>query len=1068
MDAFVHTPDMSTMMSSLSLATDGDDDSWAVSTGAAPVLCGRTRETLQLLKAYQQVTIDQSPSKAQQVVVVHGESGTGKTALIQETLRELVCDSQGYFCTGKFFQNSGVQEPYSAIMAAFSDLCDFTSQSEDFGEDRRREIQQELGPDGHLLSKVISSLQPFILGDYKQVHDVDIDNQKESAFATFKVACKNFLHVMSSRKHPVVLFIDDIQWMDEGSKQLMNMFLHDTELKNVLLIFAYREEEAKNVADLLSSDENKSRIIDIHLQNLDCIAVHQILSAIMDNSEKTRELTDLVWQKTAGNPFYVLQLFDSIQREGLLTFSADANSWEFNVDEIRRESMVSDSLADLLSRKVQRLSPEVQETCKIASLLGFRFEETILLELATSILPGKYVIGDDSVSRTSSKETATISLSNAIEGGFLERTGEGYQFSHDKVQACFQSMLNEAENQRLHKLIGEKFLVREDPESLYHAANHLNQATPVLGQSKTQRVKMARLNLEASKYSRDKSAFIDAAGFLRVGLKLLDTETKWSHEFDLAFEMTESLAKMELVIGDFEACKKTTREALLRAKSVDKKLNLLLVDMEVRKAANKIDESITSANGALNVLGIKVPSKLSLRHVVMKLFKVKGMLRKKTDADILALPPMQDLWMVTAVRLLFNVSVSCSVKNAENETAYYALLATELTLKRGLSPYSAPALAMYSTVEVVLGNYDTGYRFGKLALTMMEQIQCNDAESATIVLSKSITSHWKEPLNELVESFDRAMNVGLETGDVVFGVFALSTCLKSRCFIGENLATLETYQRANYQRAFDIGQESMLQWSVPAMQYVLNLQSHASSWRDLIKMSGEVMNEFEYIRLAVEANNVLHLFTVWFFKMQLAYHFGYYKMAYNLLQDLTANGKGVIAHFDMPLWYFLGASTNYELYRSNGQRVHLKAARKYHNAIKRVKFSPNCTPFLTFLDAEELAANRKSKTSDVVFKYDQAISAMAELNWSNWEGLANERVGFHLVRADNFDQAKLYFDRAMELYRYEWGAIAKYEWLREKSEEALSDSTKQPGERESVVGNIIHVEEDGLTAIAEV
>ena len=1050
METFVvDAPEMTfSTVSSLGLTDDDGDDSLAVNLEAT-VLCGRTRESLQLLKAYSRVI----RTKHSEVVMVHGESGSGKTTLI-ETLRELVCDSRGYFCAGKFFQNSGIKEPYSAIMAAFSDLCDLMSQSDDFDEDRRRDIQQALGPDGYLLSKVISSLPAFISDS-----QADVDTKNESDFLKFKIACKHFLHVMSSPEHPIVVFIDDIQWMDEASKQLMQMFLHDGELENVLLIFAYRDEEGSNMAGLSLTDKDKSRVVDIQLENLDCAAVHQILSAILENnSEKTRELSGLVWQKTAGNPFHVLQLFESIQREGLLTFSSYANSWEFDVEEIRRQSRVSDSLADLLSRKVQSLAPEVQVTCKIASLLGFRFEESILLEIVTSVLAGKHFTGDDS--------NAAVSLSEAVKGGFIERTKEGYQFSHDKVQACFQSKMDEAENERLHRLIGECFLLRGAPKSLYHAANHFNQASG-LGQSKEQRAKLARLNLEASKYSKDKSAFNDAADFLRLGLKLLDSETKWSHDFDLAFEMTESLAKMEFIIGNFEACKKTTKKALLRAKSVEKKLDLLLVDFDVRLAAHEIDEAIATANITLKLLGIKVPPALSLRHVVFKLLKVKRMLGKKTDADILALPVMQDHLMAAAVRLLFCSSTCFLFKNAEHETAYYTLLATELTLKRGLSPFSAPALALYGSLEVFLGNHNRGYRCGKLALGILEQIKCKEVESATIILCTSTLSHWKEPVNEFVKSFDRAMHVGLETGDVVAGVYALSACSQIRLFIGENLVTLEAYQLAHYQRASEIGQEGMLQWSIPAIQYVLNLQTHASSWRDLISMSGKMMDEGKYIRFAVEAKNDLLLLTVLFFKMQLAYHFGYYEMAYHLVKDCAEIGKGAATiHFNMPLWYFLGASTNYELYRRSGQRVHLKGARKFHNAIKRVKFCPNSTAFLTFLVAEELSAKGKAKTSDVVAAYDRAIGDMAELTWVNWEGLANERVGFHLIRVGNLDQAKLYFDRAMELYRYEWGAIAKYEWLREKSEQALD--SKRPGGRrsESVVGNIIDIH-DGLATISK-
>ena len=244
-------------------------------------LYGRTRELQRLQQAYQQVC--DSQTKSAMTVLVHGVSGSGKTALVHQ-LRKTVCDSHGFFVTGKYFQGSGIQEPHSAIMAAFSDLCDLVSQSEDFNEERRLEIQNKLGADGRRLEKTVSNLAPFLpkrTAAYDTDHGDTTDTRSNAVLANFMVACKTFLQAMSSNKHPIVLFLDDIQWMDEGSKPLIRLLLRTQGLPNIMMILAYRDEDEDTVSDMLNEmkDEQEQQLLEIALQNLDVKSIHELVAA---------------------------------------------------------------------------------------------------------------------------------------------------------------------------------------------------------------------------------------------------------------------------------------------------------------------------------------------------------------------------------------------------------------------------------------------------------------------------------------------------------------------------------------------------------------------------------------------------------------------------------------------------------------------------------------------------------------------------------------------------------------------------------------------------------------------
>ena len=319
----------------VSLLSSSEDERyrWAQNL-PTPVVCGRTHENLQLLKAYEQVI----RSNGSAVALVHGVSGVGKTTLV-ENLRETVCDSRGYFCNGKFFQNTGVKEPYSAIMTALSDLCDLVSQSPDFDDIRRNEIRNALGPDCSVLSRVITNLSG-VTGELELEED-GVDPKNEVAYTKFKVVVMHFLHAMTSPEHPIVMFIDDLQWMDEGSMHLITMLLHDTSLKNTFLVFSYRDEDVEKVDFMFRPKAVASRVIDVQVECLDRTAVYHMLSASFgSNSAEVHDLSDVVWHKTAGNPFHVLRLMEHVKEEGLISMQRKGKScsWSFNTDVFVNES----------------------------------------------------------------------------------------------------------------------------------------------------------------------------------------------------------------------------------------------------------------------------------------------------------------------------------------------------------------------------------------------------------------------------------------------------------------------------------------------------------------------------------------------------------------------------------------------------------------------------------------------------------------------------------------------------------------------------------------------------------
>jgi predicted ATPase len=253
-----------------------------------------------------------------------------------------------------------------------------------------------------------------------------------------------------------------------------------------MLIFSYRDEDADRVNFLFSPEQVRNRFVDLHVECLERTAVYHLVSASLGTSTaEVQDFSDVLCKKTAGNPFYLLQLMEHLKKEGLLTSQRHGRgyTWSFDADRICEEIQVSDSVAGLLARKAARLRPEVQEICKVESLLGFRFDEEVVLGIRSSTAfaarqTGPSEIERDSVTRMASASATITSaeplshtLATAVDEGLLERTRSGFRFEHDKVQSCFQSILTSSERVKNHKMIGEWNLHRGDPESLYAAAN---------------------------------------------------------------------------------------------------------------------------------------------------------------------------------------------------------------------------------------------------------------------------------------------------------------------------------------------------------------------------------------------------------------------------------------------------------------------------------------------------------------------------------------------------------------------------------------------------------------------
>ena len=343
-------------------------------------LYGRDKELALLESAYTRIC----GNGASEAVFVHGVSGTGKSSLVA-TLRNptQIRDEESRFVYGKY-DLLCQDEPFSAIVSAFTDICDLILQSDELDE-MKDLLNEALGDDRNLMTSLIPNLSMLVSdGDDQSAANSEYNSPNSVQDLTrLRLVCRAFLRAVAMEKHPLIVVIDDIQWADAASVDVIKGLLTDIRSKNILIILAFRSIEVENdscMQPLLQlqnaslTGEKCIAITEIHLDNLKIEAINMIVSQmIQSDDEATLPLSELVLLKTHGNAFFVLQYLYMLESQGLLTFSSERLQWEWDIAKIRSETMISDNVSELVWSKIQRLNKDLQATLKVAACLGCSF-----------------------------------------------------------------------------------------------------------------------------------------------------------------------------------------------------------------------------------------------------------------------------------------------------------------------------------------------------------------------------------------------------------------------------------------------------------------------------------------------------------------------------------------------------------------------------------------------------------------------------------------------------------------------------------------------------------------------
>ncbi|MBN1206452.1 MAG: serine/threonine-protein kinase PknK, partial [Myxococcaceae bacterium] len=708
-----------------------------------PRLYGREAERVRLLAAFERVVARGRPVLA----LVHGPPGIGKTALVNELHRPLA-GARERFLSGKFDQYKR-DIPYSTLGQAFRALVlELLTGSEEQLAAWRERLRAVLGLNGRLLVELIPQLR-LIVGEQPPVPELPLMEAQNR----FHLVFRQFLEIFTREEHPLVLFLDDLQWADAASLELLRHVLTHADTHSLFVIGAYRDTEVGPVHPLRQMAEAVGReggeIVDMALGPLSLEHLGQLLAdTLRCPREEALPLARLIHERSAGNPFFATQLLTTLQREHLLEFDPRAARWKWDMERIRARSL-ADDVVDLLAEKLRRLPEATQEAVKLAACVGNSADVATL-----SVVSGR------------SEEEVHHSLWEAVREGVLLRQADRYQFLHDRVQQAAWSLIPGEERGRLHLRIG-RLLLENTPrealaEHLFDIVNHLNQGATHL-EDPREKERLAELDLLAGRKAKAATAYAAAAGYLAAGLAQLPPGS-WETHYELTRELYLERVQSEYMDSRFEEAEALLAPLLSHAQGHVDKARILGEKLCLHELRGEYDRAVATARESLRLFGLELPPHPSWEQVLEEYARVQEGLRGRRTEELLDLPPMSD----PEARAIMSVLVALINPAMYTDWRLLCLIlchGVELSLRYGNADSSCMVYVFFGMVLCAhFGRYQEGYRFGQLGYELVETRGLVGLRARVLLGFGYCINPWTRPLETSGDILQRAFVAAVETG----------------------------------------------------------------------------------------------------------------------------------------------------------------------------------------------------------------------------------------------------------------------------------------------------------------
>jgi predicted ATPase/signal transduction histidine kinase len=990
-------------------------------------LYGREREVEALLAAFDRVVVSGGP----ELVLVSGYSGIGKSAVVNELHKALV-PPRGLFASGKFDQLKR-DIPYATLVQAFQSLVrPLLSKNEADLSRWRAAILETLGPNARLMTDLISELT-LIIGDQPPVPELE----PQQAQRRFQLVFRRFIGVFARAEHPLALFLDDLQWLDAATLDLLQDLLTQSDLQHLMLIGAYRNNEVTAAHPLMQKLEAiktaAGKVAEITLAPLTPEHIGQLIAeALRCELEHSAPLAKLVHEKTTGNPFFAIQFISALTEEGLLAFDQLYARWCWNLDRIHAKGY-TDNVVDLLVEKLHRLSIKTQKALQQLACVGNK-ADIALLQL---IYQG-------------STEEMHSDLWEAVRTGLVFRSEGAYWFLHDRVQEAAYSLIPADSRVAAHLRIGRAMAAQtplEKRESvIFEIVNQLNRGAELVTEE-VEREQLAALNLIAGKRAKASTAYASALTYLVGGAALL-AEDSWDRSRELTFALELNRAECEFQTGALTEAEQRLTELLAHAATTVERATVTCLRADLYTTLEQGSRAAAVSLEYLRHLGGEWSPHPTAEEVRVEYQRIWSTLGDRPIEALIDLPLMSDPASLATLDVLTKLAAPAWYTDA-NLASLVICRVVNLSLEGGNCDGSCYAYVVLGLIAGErFGDYQAGFRFGRLGYDLVEQRGLKRFQARTYVIFGSVVLPWTRDVRLGRDLVRRAFEAANAIGDLTFAGYCCNHLNTNLLAAGDPLdeAQREAERGLAFARRIRFGLASdAIEVQLGLIRMLRGLTANFGSLDDEGFAEGEMERRFsENPDLTGPAS------MYWPRKLQARFFAGDYEAALEASESARRIIWASPSHFETAEHQFYGALCLAALWDSataGRRRQCAEALIAHHRQLEL--WAANCPQ--NFENRAALVgaeiARIEDRDTDAMRLYEKAIRSASSNGFVHNEAIAYERAAA-FYRARKFDEfAELYLRNARYAY-LRWGADGKvrqldglYPFLRQVEQELSPTST---------------------------
>jgi len=969
-------------------------------------LYGREREIDTLLASFKRV----AAHGTFELVLVAGYSGIGKSSVVNELHKALVAP-RGLFASGKFDQYKR-DIPYATLGQAFQSLVrSLLTQSEKELSRWRVSLSEAVGPNGQLMVNLVPELE-LIIGKQPPVAGLP----PQDAQTRFQMVFRRLIEVFARREHPLALFLDDLQWLDAATLDLLEDLATRLDVRYLMLIGAYRDNEVSSSHPLLRTLEAIRKagvgVHEIVLAPLGLDDVGQLAAdAMRCESERVRPLAQLVQEKTGGNPFFAIQFVTTLTEEGLLVFDPVTRAWQWHMDRIRAKSY-ADNVVDLMVGKLKRFTGTGQEVLKQLACLG-NAAPTANLALVHG----------------TTEEAAHAALWEAVHAGLVVREDRAYRFLHDRIQQAAYLLIADEQRADEHLRIGRALLASmttdEHTEHLFELANQFNRgAAQLIDRDEKQQV--AAINLRAGQKAKASAAFESACAYLSSGMALLD-DSDWSSHHELMFGLWFERAECEFLTGNFETAEQLIVELLQRGASKVDNAAVYHLKILLHTVKSENEQALDSALTGLRLFGIDIPAHPTREQVQAEYEAVWQTLDGRPIESLIDLTLMTDPEQQAAMQVL---STMLDLAYFTDFDLFCLLVCrmVNIATRHGMCGASAHAYGYWGIVlGPVFHRYQEGFRSAQLACDLVEK-HGFIAYRAKAYRAMGIAALWTQPISTALDFNQAAFRAASETGDLTYACYSVDRAVLIRLLRNDPLDAVWRESESGLDFVRKAGYGGVAHNLVSQQRFVATMQGRTATFPSF---SDAQFDEAAFEAQLTANRTAMMVFYYWILKLKARF------LARDYAEALAAADKAKAllwisaAHIHLLDYFYYTARTVAALYE-NGTADEQNKWRDLLTAHREQlrEWAENYPP--TFADKHALVsaeiARLEGRDADAMRLYEEAIHSAGENGFLQNEGLAHEVAARFYAARGIQTIAHACLREARRCY-LRWGAFGKVRQL---------------------------------------